>query len=339
MASIRPGDIQRFVAVGCKSASLILIHGSDEGAVRSRVRAMIATLLGPEANSMNLLDFDAEALNADPARLLDEANAIGMFGGKRVIVINRASRLTKGVWQPLLDVPPIDSTIIFQADDLTKSSALRVALEQASSGFAAIACYTPSRQDLQELIDTRAKAAGLSITPVARAYLADLLGVDFALSEMEIEKLILYCQGQIAIDVPDIDAMIIDSSDQAGSEPIDRAFDGKLEEIEAVALRSFREGINASGLLVLALNHAMLLRRLAISKASGSLDAALRGERIFFRRQDRVRNQAAAWDIPMLIKAIDLLATAQEQTRLTPALEETITVRALWSIALASRRR
>lgn len=338
MATLRPGDIQHFVTSGCKSTPLILVHGPDEGAVRSRVRAMVATLLGPDADSMSHLDFEADTLNADPARLLDEANAISMFGGKRVIVVNQAGKLQKGVWQPLLEVPPIDSTIVFQADDLSKSSPIRVAHEQSASA-AAMACYPPSRQDLQELIDARAKAAGLSITPVARAYLADLLGVDFALSEMEIEKLVLYCQGRIAIDVADIDAMITDSSDQAGSEPIDRAFDGKLEEIEAVALRSFREGINASGLLALALNHAMLLRRLAISKASGSLDTAIRNERIFFRRQDRVRNQAARWDIPMITKAIDTLAAAQEQTRKTPALEETVTVRALWSIALASRRR
>lgn len=338
MANLKPADIQRFLATGCRSVPLILVHGPDEGAVRSRVQVLVTSLLGPEADSMSRLDVDAETLNADPARLLDEANAISMFGGKRVLVVHQAGKLQKGIWQPLLDLPPIDSTIIFQADDLAKTSAIRVACEQSAQA-AAMACYPPSRQDLQEVIDSRARAAGLSITPVARAYLADLLGVDFALSEMEIEKLILYCQGRIAIDVADIDAMITDSSDQAGSEPIDRAFEGKLEEIEAVALRSFREGINASGLLALALNHAILLRRLAISRTSGSLDAAIRNERIFFRRQDRVRNQAAHWDIPMVTKAIDLLAAAQEQTRRTPALEETIAVRALWSIALASRRR
>lgn len=338
MATIRPGDIQRFVDTGCKSVPLILVHGPDEGAVRTRVHALVRSLIGSEDNGLNRVDFEAETLNADPARLLDEANAIGMFGGKRVIVVAQAGRLQKCVWQPIVEVAPIDSTVIFQADDIAKTAALRVALEQ-SSHSAAIACYPPSRQDLQALIEARTKEAGLSITPVARAYLVDLLGVDFALSEMEIGKLILYCRDQIAIDVADIDALITDSSDQAGSEPIDRAFEGKLEEIEGVALRSFREGINASGLIVLALNHAMLLRKLAISKINGVLDAAMRNERIFFRRQDRVRAQAQSWDLSKLTKAIETLGAAQEQARRTPALEETITIRALWSIALASRRR
>lgn len=337
MATIRPGNVRRFIEAGCRSVPLILVHGPDEGAVRMRVQALIHALIGPD-DGMSRVDFDAETLNADPARLLDEANAIGMFGGKRVIVIAQAGRLQKGVWQPVLEVPPIDSTILFQADDLVKTAPLRVALEQDTAS-ATIACYPPSRQDLQELIDARTKEAGLSITPVARAYLVDLLGTDFALSEMEIGKLILYCRGRIAIDVADIDALITDSSDQAGSEPIDRAFEGKLEEIEGVALRSFREGINASGLIVLALNHAILLRRLVISKSNGALDSALRSERIFFRRQDRVRSQAQTWDLATLTKAIDALATAQDQARRTPVIEETIAVRALWSIALASRRR
>jgi DNA polymerase III subunit delta len=338
MAIIRPGDIARFVASGCKTVPLVLVYGPDEGSVRTRVRAMVTALLGPEADSLNLLDLEADTVNADPARLLDEANAIAMFGGKRVILVSHAGKLQKSAWQPLLEVPPLDSTVIFQADDLAKTSPLRVTLEQSGSG-AAIACYPPSRQDVQDLIDTQARSAGLSITPVARAYLADLLGADFALAEGEIEKLVLYCRDQIAIDVADIDAMITDSSDQAGSEPIDRAFEGKLEEIEAVALRSFREGINASGLLALALNHAMLLKRLALSKMNGSLDSAIRAERIFFRRQDRIRNQTARWDLSMLTKAIETLAAAQEQTRRTPALEETVAVRALWSVALGSRRR
>jgi DNA polymerase III subunit delta len=338
MASIRPSDIQGFIAAGCHKVPLILVHGPDEGAVRSRVRAISKTLLGLEADALDKLDLDADALNGDPARLLDEANTINMFGGRRVILVGQAGKLNKSTWQGLLDVPPLDSTVIFQADDLAKGSALRLACEQ-SPHAASLACYAPSRQDLQEVIEIHAREAGLSITPVARAYLVDLLGADFALSEMEIDKLLLYCQGQIAIDVADIDAVITDSSDQAGSEPIDRAFEGKLEEIEAVTLRSFREGINPAGLLALALNHAMMLRRLAISRNSGSLDSALKGERIFFRRQDRIRMQAQNWDLIMLTRAIDLLATAQDHTRRTAALEETITTRALWSIALASRRR
>jgi DNA polymerase-3 subunit delta len=88
----------------------------------------------------------------------------------------------------------------------------------------------------------------------------------------------------------------------------------------------------------MALNHALMLRRLAVARQAGGFDTAFRNERVFFRRQDRVRNQSQTWDQRALTRAIDTLAVAQEQSRRTPALEDAIAIRALWSIALAARR-
>ena len=337
MSVIRAGDVRKFVASGCRDTSLILVFGPDEGSVRIRARDIRNTLLGPGADDLARTDFEAESINADPVRLLDEANAIGLFGDGRTITIANAGRLRKEAWQPLLDAPPLGATVLFLAEDLAKSSPLRVAFEK-NPNAAALACYAPSHQDIMELIDTHMSKAGLSITPTARSYLAELLGSDLALAENEIDKLILYCQDRLGVDVGDIDALITDSSSLAGTDPIDLAFEGKLEEIAHVALRSFREGINPSGLILLAINHAMMLKRL-VNVAHNSLDAALRAEGVFFRRIDRVRVQAGRWDAPMLNRAIETLAGAQLQSRRTPALEETIIIRALWSLALASRRR
>lgn len=337
MATIRASEANRFLTEGFRRYPLILLFGPDEGAVRTRSRALAQKVLGPDADPLGLVELDAEALNADPARLLDEANAMAMFGGRRAILVANAGKLAKAAWQPLLDVPPLDSVVLFQADDLSKKSPLRLAFEENPQAVA-LACYAPSRIDLQGMIDHSVEAAGLSITPAARAYLADLIGADFALAQGEIDKLLLYCHGQLSVDVADIDAMLTDTSDQSGYEPIDRAFDGKLEDIEAVALRSFREGINPSGLLVLALNHAMTLRRLVEAQRSSN-PGAIKAERIHFKREDRVKRQAANWDAPLLARAISVLAGAQEQSRRTPALDETIALRALWSVALAARRR
>lgn len=337
MATIRASEANRFLAEGFRRYPLILLFGPDEGAVRTRSRALAGKVLGPDADPLSLVELEAEALSADPARLLDEANAMAMFGGKRVLLIANAGKLPKAAWKPLLDVPPLDSIVLLQADDLSKKSPLRLAFEENPQA-AALACYAPSRLDLQAMIDESVATAGLSITPAARAYLADLIGVDFALAQGEIDKLLLYCHGQISIDVTDIDAVLTDTSDQSGYEPIDRAFDGKLESIESVALRSFREGINPSGLLVLALNHAMTLRRLVEAQRSNN-PAAIKAERLHFKREDRVKRQAANWDAPLLARAIGVLAGAREQSRRTPALDETIALRALWSVALAARRR
>lgn len=338
MAAVRPGEISRFLDTGWRSTPLVLLYGPDEGQIRTRAAALHAAILGGDAEAMNRLAFEADELNADPSRLLDEANAISMFGGTRVIAIASAGRLQKAVWQPLIDTPPLDSILVFLADDLARSSPLRVAIEQSQHG-AAIACYPASRQDILAQIDARARAAGLAVTPAARSYLAELLGGDAALTEVEIEKLILYCHGKVSIEVADIDDLVMDSSDLNGSEPIDRAFEGKLEEIESIALRSFREGINPVALLSIALNHAILLRKLVFHRSSGTLEQAIKNERIHFRRADRVRKQVQTWDSRLIARAVDVLSFAQDQTRRAPSLDETIAIRALWSVALASRRR
>jgi len=316
----------------------VLVYGPDEGLVRTRIRAISKAALAADADALSLLEIDADTINHDPPRLLDEANAISMFGGRRVIVVRQAGKLNKTAWLPLLETPPLDSIVLFQADDLAKTSPLRSTFETHRHAYA-IACYPPEAGELQALIDARCRDAGLSITPPARLYLSEMLGADFALSDSEIDKLLLYCKGKLAIDVDDIDAILTDTSENSGYEPIDLAFDGQLEQIEGVALKSFREGINPSGMIVLALNHAFLLRRLCNARQTGQFDTIIRQQGIFFRRLDRVRTQSNRWDIPQINKAIDALATAQEQARRAPALEETVTIRALWSIALGARRR
>jgi DNA polymerase-3 subunit delta len=338
MALIRSGDVDRLLARGAPDYPVVLIFGPDEGLVRSRVRNVVARILGDEADPMSRVELDAETLNADPGRLQDEANAIGMFSGNRVILVRQAGKLNKSIWNVLLDGPAPEAKVILQADDLAKTAPLRVAAE-SKPGCAAIICYALSNADLAPMIEARCKQAGLSISAPARALLIENLGLDQGISEQEIDKLVLYCRGQLTIDVADVEAVITDASAGSGFDAIDLAFDGELAAIEPAVARALRDGVNPAGLVSQALGHAQLLRRLALAKQEGGLDSALRHERIFFKRQDRIRRQAERWSITHVMRAIDVLATAQAQGRQVAILEETIAIRAFWAVSLAARRR
>lgn len=337
MSSLKSGDFERFLQSGLSKTRLILVYGPDEGLVRTRVTRLSQALMGKQTDDLSVADLEAESLNGDPARLMDEANAISMFGGQRVIIVRHAGKLAKPIWQAVFAASGLETTILFHGDDLTKTSPLRNAAE-ATSHCVAIPCYPASNEETMDRVEARCKAAGLSLTPVARSYLASLLGADFALSEQEIDKVLLYCAGNLTIDIADIEAVISDTSETGGSEPIDLAFEGAMEEIEAIALRTFREGISPAGVLTIALNHAFLLEKLVLARESGNLDSAIRQERIFFKRQTRIRRQAERWNTKLLTRAIEMLSTAQEQGRHLASLEETIAIRALWSVALAARR-
>lgn len=336
MVALRASEIPRFTGRDCLSRRLFLIFGPDEGGVRMRADQIAATFAKQSKDSLERLDFEAEALNTDPGKLMDEAQAFSMFSASRLITISSAGKLSKALWSLLLETSGLETPVLLLADELAKTAAIRTAFESHDQAVA-IACYPASRAEIQALIEERVKASGLGITAAAAAALGDLVGSDLALTERELEKLILYCHGRVAIEVDDVATMLVDTSELGPAEAIDRAFEGKLEEVESATLRCFAEGIAPSGLIAMALGHAGLLRRLAM--AGGNLEAAFRTERIYFKRQDRIRTQHKLWPIDQLGRAIDILAQTQAQMRRTPAIEETVTVRALWSIALASRRR
>lgn len=315
-----------------------MLFGPDEGAVRLRGRDFANAFLGPDADPMSRVEFEAEALNSDPARLADEAYAVSMFGDRRAILIRQAGKLSKSIWLALFDNPAAEAAVILMADELTKSSPIRAAAE-SNAQVAAIACYLPSIAEIDAAIGARCRAAGLAVSPAARTALSELLGADQALSEGEIDKLILYCQGQSSIEIDDIEQIVADSSAGAGTEPLDLAFEGQLPAIETAASRSFRDGLSPAGLISMGLNHIQMLRRLVNARMSGNFDMAVKQERLHFKRDARIRRQAEHWSIPALARALDTLSQAQLQGRMAASLEETIAIRALWAVSLAARRR
>jgi DNA polymerase-3 subunit delta len=337
MAAIRPGDIERLVARSGGDYRILLIHGPDEGLARLRVRALAEAILGSNADPTNRVELNSEALNADPGRLADETQGISMFGDRRVIIVRQAGKLAKNIWQALLEKASPVSPVILHADELAKSHALRNACE-SNPDVAVIACYPLEGRELEQAAQARLHAAGLSVSPQAAKHLTDLIGTDQSLSLQEIDKLALYCLGQSDVTSADIDAILTDTSASSAVEPIDIAFDGDLPGIEPAMYRCLRDGTSAAVVLTLALNHAQTLHRLVRAKSDNMLDQAMKQERLFFRRESRIRRQAQSWSSAGLNRALEILGAAQVQTRTSAALEETIVARALWAVALAARR-
>ncbi len=315
----------------------MLIHGPDEGLARLRVRALADAILGSSDDPLSRVDLDAETLNADPARLADETQAISMFGDKRAIIVRQAGKLGKAIWQALLEAGNPASPVILHADELTKSHALRNACE-SNPLVGVIACYPLEARDLEQAAQARLRAAGLNLSPEAASHLVDLLGADQSLSLQEVDKLALYCHGQKDVEVADIDAILADASGSSASEPIDVAFEGDLPGIEPAMQRCLRDGTSAAAMLTLALNHVQTLNRLVRARSENMLDQAVKQERLFYKREARVRRQAQNWSPAGLGRALETLSTAQAQGRASASLEETIVARALWAVALAARR-
>ena len=61
---------------------------------------------------------------ADPARLADEAAAISMMGGRRVVRVRGATNNLTDLLEGFLDDPPGDALVVVEAGDIAKFSSL-----------------------------------------------------------------------------------------------------------------------------------------------------------------------------------------------------------------------
>ena len=144
-------------------------------------------------DAFRISELDDAALTADPARLADEAAAISMMGGRRVVRVRGAGNALAKVFESFLADPRGDALVVVEAGDLDKSSALRKIFEGADNA-AAIPCYADTPRDLDEVVRRTMKAEGLAIAGDAVEDAVARLGSDRGITRRELEKLALYAQ-------------------------------------------------------------------------------------------------------------------------------------------------
>lgn len=318
------------------STPCVLLYGPDSGLVRERAERLAAQAAGDAADPFRVAELAAATLREDPARLSDEANALSLTGGRRVVRLRDAGDGATAIVDSLLAGPAPAALVIVEAGDLGPRSSLRLLFERAESG-AALPCYRDEGGSLAALIDGTLKAAGLSATAEARSQLIDSLGGDRGVSRAELDKLVLYKGpggGQVTLD--DVVACIGDSA--AGSLD-DVAFavgDGDAAALDRVLDRGLQDGANPVGLLRAVARHFLRLHQAGVALAGGGdADRAVRSLRppVHFRQVERFARQLKRWNSAGLSAAIDRLLEAEMACKRTGAPAEALMRRACLEIA------
>jgi len=292
-----------------------------------------------------LVRLDGDELAADPARLIDEAGTMPLFGGRRGIWVKAGSRDFSGAVETLAQMPLRDCRVVIEAGDLKRGAALRTICERAPK-IAALPCYADSDRDLARLIGEEMRVAGLVIAEDARAALIPLLGGDRRTSLSELRKLTLYAVGQARIELEDVLAVVADASSLALDAIVDAGFGGRPAEVEQHYARAQAAGIAPSRIVSVALIHATQLHRARIDIEEGmSMDEA--ADRVVskaqFRRRPAVEAALRLWTAPRLERAMENLADAALEARSSvgaaAALSDPIVGRALLALAVSARRK
>ena len=338
MVAIKAADVDAFVARPDPKRPTVLVFGPDAGLVSERVEALIKASVDDPNDPFALARLGAEELAAEPSRLVEEAQTIPLFGGRRAVWVKAAGRNIAPAVEALLALPISDCRVVIEAGDLRRNAPLRMLCERAKNA-AALPCYADSERDRARLIDEEMRAAGLTLTADARALLIPLLGGDRAASRGEVRKLALYARGRGQVSVDDVAAVVSDASALALDDIVDAAFAGRPAELETQLAKARTAGSAAGSILFAAQRQVAQLHRWRTMIESGapfSLDAVQ--PPLNFRRKAAVEAALKSWSAARLAAAMSELADAALESRRTGALDDTIAARALLSIAARARR-
>ena len=340
---IAPARADRFCAAPNAGIRLVLIYGSNEGLVRSRAEACVRAVAENADDPFRVTALDVAALRDEPGRLADEAAALSLTGGKRVVRLRGATEALMPAFRTCLALPETDSLVIAEAGPLTPRSGLRRLCEQERS-FAAIPCYDEDIDSATRLIKTFCAERSLSVEPETVGWLADRLGDDRRQIENEIEKLAVYLGGSGpeggALTMEVVEACVGDAA-HASAESIARlAAAGDLDRLDRAMARALYGGVQPITVLRAAARRLSRLHLAAASLERGDSPAEAMGALrppVYPRERAAFADEMARWTTARAARALDLLLAAERDCKITGGASEGICWQTLLRIAAGAR--
>ncbi|HEY1707354.1 MAG TPA: DNA polymerase III subunit delta [Rhizomicrobium sp.] len=338
---VKASDADRFVSRPPPGIAAILVYGPDQGLVRERAETAAKSVVPDLNDPFRVTDFPDGTLESDPARLFDEAAAISMLGGRRLLRVRGAGNGLAKLLDDFLVEHVGDALVVVEAGDLAKSAALRKAFEDADAG-AAVACYPDSQDAIANVVRNALKADGISITADALDEAVSRLGSDRGVTRREIEKLALYARGQKEVTAKDVLAVMGDESETRSEDICDAAGEGDHATLDRELEKLWTAGTNPAQVIRTALSHfqRVLLVKIAVSRGE-PVDGAMRKgwPQIHFSRANSFKSQVSRWSEERLSEACDLLLETEALSRTTAVPAEAVTGRALFTIAAMAKMR
>lgn len=340
MAKLSANAIEGFVRNPDPKYQIVLLYGEDRGLARERMKAICGTVVDDLNDPFNVADLPADRITETPSLLAEEAAAISMMGGRRVVLIRDAGNAVAPMIADFLSSPIGDALIVMIAGPLAPGAKLRQVVEKSDIGVA-LPCYLDSEAAIAGLIDQVFRADGISIDPDARAYLVDHLGQDRGSSRGEIEKLALYAGANGRLALEDVRAAIGDSAAPAIDDVVQNAFAGNPRDLDHALTQLFALGGSAIPILRSGANHCLRLRQAQAAVSGGKdIKSAMKSLRppVFFKLENAFAEQMRLWRGSVLVEALDHLQNAEADCKKTGAAEPLICGRAYHRIAVMAAR-
>ncbi len=337
---ITGGRIEEFLRSPPDHVRAVLVYGRDEGLVRERAARILGRIVDDPADPFRVAELSGRDIETDPARLADEAAALSMIGGRRVVRVRESAETAHKVFASFLEHPVGDNLVIVEAGDLGPRAALRALFDSAERA-AAIACYPDEGAGLDRVIAESLAAHGLAGDAEVRGYLAAHLGSDRMVTRSEIAKLAVYMGESTTVRLEDARACVGDSGAASVDELLSALGTGNQDALDRALDRVFEDGTAPVGLLRLVNRHFQRLhlaaghigQGLPPDKAIGRLKPP-----VIFKAMASFRTQLGIWTPDRLTDALDLLLAAEADCKTSGMPDQTLCRRALTRLAQMARR-
>lgn len=330
-------NIGRAVDQPAAALRFYLFHGPDEG----QSRALAARLL--EALSATKSAVSSGEIRSDPASLVDEAGAMSLFGGKRAIWIEPATKdIEEGV-AALLEAAAVESVVVAIAGSLTKASPL-LKLAEASPLALAFASYPPEGQDAERMVIDLGRRFGLKISAPVAARLADSTSNDQAIVAQELEKLALYLgaapESPRELDHEAVDAVGAENAEGDFMRLADLALVGDIDELADELARMPSGGSEAIPVIRSLQRRLLMLAPLRARVERGERPDGLMtslGKSLFYKDQTKVQRMLSKWSAADLATAADRAGRLERSLMFTPVPDREALGEELLAIARKAR--
>ncbi len=338
---VQPAAADGFCRRPDPAIGLVLLYGPDQGLVADRRRQLIKAVLGAADDPFRLVELEADRAAAAPGLLLEEAQALSLVGGRRIVLLRQATEALAKPLAGLLKQKGHAALVIAEAGELGTGSALR-RLAEKDAAAAAIACYRVEGPGLESLIRGHLRELGLSAEPEAMAYLVDNLGGNRELTRAELEKLALYKgEGRAArITLDEAAAVVGNSSALFVDAMVWACLVGRPGEAAPILDRLLGEG-QAPVRLIRALASTLLrLLPLAARVARGETpDAAMQSLKppVHFSQRASMQRTLASWRPAGLEAALALAVEAERLCKRARSPDRLLARRLIHDIATLPR--
>ena len=339
---LKAGEVEAFVRRPDPTATTILLYGPDEGLVAERALRLLRSVVEDPRDPFRVAELEPDLLRSEPGRLVEEAQAFSLAGGRRVVRVRGAGEGIVAAVTALLALPEVEALVLLQAGDLAASSKLRGLVER-SPRAAALPCYHDEDRGLAAVIREELERHGLRADQRCLAHLAQTLGADRGVTRAEIAKLAAYVGAPTdrPVTVADVDAVVGDASAMGIDDVIAAVLQGRPASLERDLERLHAEGVAAQqSLRALARQLLRLLRMRLELDAGASLDTVIGRARppIHFRARPVVEAALGTWSADALATALASVREAIETAALSPLGEQLVCRRTLAVLCDEARR-